>query len=144
VPVLVIAGSRPGFWTPASTGELSAECPPASKRAKVRNRGGWVPAAQRAHPLIRAHSGDDITGPLHPRQRAPCAMCHGPDAKGQGAAPRLAGQLHDYVAKTLLNWSRERCRDRAHAGPSLIMEPIATNLTEPQVAALAAYLNNLE
>ena len=26
----------------------------------------------------------------------PCAMCHGPDAKGEGAAPRLAGQLHDY------------------------------------------------
>ena len=75
---------------------------------------------------------------------SPCAMCHGPDAKGQGAAPRLAGQLHDYVAKTLLNWSRERCRDRAHAGPSLIMEPIATSLTEPQVAALAAYLNHLE
>jgi cytochrome c553 len=74
----------------------------------------------------------------------PCAMCHGPDAKGEGAAPRLAGQLHDYVAKTLLNWSRERCRDRAHSGPSLIMEPIATSLTEPQVAALAAYLNHLE
>jgi cytochrome c553 len=74
----------------------------------------------------------------------PCAMCHGPDGKGQGAAPRLAGQLHDYVAKTLFNWSTERCRDRANAGPSLIMEPIATSLTEPQVAALAAYLNHLE
>jgi cytochrome c553 len=74
----------------------------------------------------------------------PCAMCHGPEAKGQGEAPRLAGQLHDYVSKTLLNWSRERSRDRAHAGPSLVMEPIAASLTEPQVAALAAYLNHLE
>jgi cytochrome c553 len=73
-----------------------------------------------------------------------CAMCHGPDAKGQGAAPRLAGQLHDYIAKTLQNWSNERCRDRARAGPSLIMEPIANSLTEMQAAALSAYLNHLE
>ena len=74
----------------------------------------------------------------------PCAMCHGPEAKGQGTGPRLAGQLHDYVAKTLLNWSKERCQDRAKAGPSLIMEPIANSLTQPQIAALAAYLNHLE
>jgi cytochrome c553 len=74
----------------------------------------------------------------------PCAMCHGPEAKGQGTSPRLAGQLHDYVAKTLLNWSKERCQDRAKAGPSLIMEPIANSLTPPQIAALAAYLNHLE
>ena len=74
----------------------------------------------------------------------PCAMCHGPEAKGQGTGPRLAGQLHDYVAKTLLNWSKERCQDRAKAGLSLIMEPIANSLTQPQIAALAAYLNHLE
>ena len=73
-----------------------------------------------------------------------CAMCHGPEAKGQGTGPRLAGQLHDYVAKTLLNWSKERCQDRAKAGPSLIMEPIANSLTQPQITALAAYLNHLE
>jgi cytochrome c553 len=74
----------------------------------------------------------------------PCAMCHGPDARGQGTVPRLAGQLHDYLAKTLQNWSKERCRDRARAGPALVMEPIAKSLTELQVTALAAYINQLE
>jgi len=74
----------------------------------------------------------------------PCAMCHGPDAKGQSAAPRLAGQLRDYTAKTLMHWTRERCRDRANAGLSMIMEPIASGLTEPQVDAIAAYLNQLD
>jgi cytochrome c553 len=74
----------------------------------------------------------------------PCSMCHGPEAKGQGASPRLAGQLHDYISKTLLNWSKERCQNRANAGPSLIMEPIAKTLTDPQAAAIAAYLNQLE
>ena len=74
----------------------------------------------------------------------PCAMCHGPDAKGEGTAPRLAGQLHDYVARTLLNWTKERCRDRANAGLSVVMEPIANSLTEAQIAAIAAYLDHLE
>src|SRR5215467_15651739 len=74
----------------------------------------------------------------------PCAMCHGPDAKGEGTAPRLAGQLHDYVAKTLLNWTKERCRDRANAGLSVVMEPIVNSLNEAQIAAIAAYLDHLE
>jgi hypothetical protein len=43
------------------------------------------------------------------------------------------------LQKHLLNWSKERCQDRAKAGPALIMEPIANSLTQPQIAALAAY-----
>ena len=74
----------------------------------------------------------------------PCAMCHGPGAKGEGAAPRLAGQLHDYVAKTLLNWTKERCRDRANAGLSVVLESVANSLNEAQIAAIAAYLDHLE
>src|ERR1700688_2484998 len=35
----------------------------------------------------------------------PCSSCHGPEAKGQAAVPRLAGQLHDYTSKKLVNWS---------------------------------------
>ena len=74
----------------------------------------------------------------------PCASCHGPEAKGDGAFPRLAGQLHDYIFKKLVNWSRERGQDPAKPDTSAIMEPIAHGLTEPQIAAVAAYLNYLE
>ena len=73
-----------------------------------------------------------------------CASCHGPEAKGQGAFPRLAGQLHDYTMKKLMNWSKERGQDRARPDASAIMEPIAHGLTEPQIAAGAAYLSYLE
>jgi cytochrome c553 len=73
-----------------------------------------------------------------------CASCHGPDAKGRGAFPRLAGQLHDYVAKKLANWSKERGQDPAKPDVSAIMEPIAHGLTQQQVAAIAAYLSSLE
>jgi cytochrome c553 len=74
----------------------------------------------------------------------PCAGCHGPQAKGDGAFPRLAGQLHDYISKKLVNWSKERGQDPAHPDTSAIMEPIAHGLTEPQIKAVAAYLSNLE
>src|ERR1700722_16476799 len=74
----------------------------------------------------------------------PCATCHGPEAKGADAFPRLAGQLNDYVAKKLLNWSKERGQDPAKPDNSAIMQPIAHNLTQSQVEAVAAYLSYLE
>jgi cytochrome c553 len=74
----------------------------------------------------------------------PCAGCHGPEAKGDGAFPRLAGQLHDYILRKLVNWSKERGQDPAHPDTSAIMEPIAHGLTEPQIRAVAAYVSNLE
>jgi cytochrome c553 len=74
----------------------------------------------------------------------PCASCHGPEAKGVEAFPRLAGQLHDYVLRKLMGWSKERGQDPAKPDTSAIMEPIAHNLTETQVKAVAAYISYLE
>jgi cytochrome c553 len=73
----------------------------------------------------------------------PCGSCHGQEAKGADAFPRLAGQLNDYVAKKLLNWSKERGQDPAKPDNSAIMQPIAHNLTEAQVKAVAAYVRYL-
>ena len=72
-----------------------------------------------------------------------CASCHGPEAKGDGAFPRLAGQLHDYTFRKLANWSKERGQDPANPDTSAIMEPIAHGLSESQIAAVAAYLSYL-
>ena len=74
----------------------------------------------------------------------PCASCHGPEAKGEGVFPRLAGQLHDYIMRKLVSWDKERGRDPKNPDTSAIMEPIAQSLTEQQIAAVAAYLSNLE
>ena len=74
----------------------------------------------------------------------PCATCHGPEAKGTDAFPRLAGQLHDYVYRKLTNWEKERGQDKAKPDTSAIMQPIAHNLTEAQIKAVAGYLSYLE
>jgi cytochrome c553 len=74
----------------------------------------------------------------------PCASCHGPEAKGDGEFPRLAGQLHDYIFNKLVNWGEERGQDLKHPDTSAIMQPIAHNLTKTQIESVAAYLNYLE
>jgi cytochrome c553 len=74
----------------------------------------------------------------------PCASCHGPEAKGDGQFPRLAGQLSDYVVNKLTNWTKERGQNPAKPDASAIMQPIAHSLTEQQIKAVAAYLNDQE
>jgi cytochrome c553 len=74
----------------------------------------------------------------------PCASCHGPEAKGDGQFPRLAGQLNDYIIKQLMNWSKERGQDHEKQDTSAIMAPIAHSLTQPQIEAVAAYLSYLQ
>lgn len=73
-----------------------------------------------------------------------CSSCHGPQAKGNGPFPRLAGQLHDYISNKLVNWTKERGQDPKNPDTSAIMEPIAHNLTKSQIAAVAAYLSYLQ
>ena len=72
---------------------------------------------------------------------AACAACHGPDAKGSGEIPRLAGQLHDYIFNKLTNWSKERGLTPTKPDTAAIMSPVAHSLTKSQVEAVAAYLN---
>jgi cytochrome c553 len=73
-----------------------------------------------------------------------CAACHGPDAKGQEAIPRLAGQLYAYTVKELTNWSRDRGQGPAKDDTSAVMTPIAHALSPAQVNAIAAYLSYLK
>jgi cytochrome c553 len=74
----------------------------------------------------------------------PCASCHGPQAKGNGPFPRLAGQLYDYVTAKLTNWEKERGQNPAQPDTSAVMQPIAHSLTQPQIKAVAAYVSSLE
>jgi cytochrome c553 len=74
----------------------------------------------------------------------PCASCHGPDAKGADAFPRLAGQLHDYIFRKLTGWDKERGQKKDQPDNSAIMQPIAHDLSEAQIRAVAAYVSQLD
>jgi len=65
-----------------------------------------------------------------------CQMCHGPDAKGQGPIPRLAGQHADYVIVQLRAIQTGiRAVDQ--------MQALIANLDEADFAAVAAYVQTL-
>ena len=96
-------------------------------------------------PRERVATGKTIYEEGLPEANVPaCSACHGPEAKGQDEIPRLAGQLFPYTVKELTNWSKERGQGGTRNDTSAIMAPTAHNLTQSQIAAIAAYLSNLK
>jgi cytochrome c553 len=75
---------------------------------------------------------------------AACFACHGLEARGQDEIPRLAGQLYPYIVKTLTSWDKERGQGAGKSDTSAIMAPTAHNLTQSQIAAVAAYVSHLK
>lgn len=65
-----------------------------------------------------------------------CQACHGEDASGNGAVPRLAGQHANYLVSQLVAF-RGLLRDNP------IMHQNTLKLEDEQAAALAAYLSSL-
>lgn len=63
----------------------------------------------------------------------PCASCHGADARGKDAIPRLAGQHPEYLVKQLVAFkSMQR-------GNAPVMHVVTDKMTLEQMRAIAAY-----
>ena len=70
---------------------------------------------------------------------APCAICHGPDLRGVGPIPRIAGRSPSYIVRQLYDF-----RHGTRAGPwSPLMAPNVVKLTTEDMVALAAYAASL-
>jgi cytochrome c553 len=68
-----------------------------------------------------------------------CAACHGPDLKGVGNVPRLAGVHPIYIARQLYRF-RDGTRNGAEAD---LMKPASQRLTDEDILNLSAYLGSL-
>ena len=66
-----------------------------------------------------------------------CTSCHLEEFQGDSSIPRLAGQSHDYLAKTMTDF---RTRARAN-NPG--MSDLMNTVTPGQLTAMAAYLAGL-
>jgi cytochrome c553 len=68
-----------------------------------------------------------------------CATCHGPDLKGVGPIPGIAGRSPSNVVRQLYDF-----KQGARAGmSSAMMKPTVEKLTEEDMVSLAAYLASL-
>jgi cytochrome c553 len=118
---------------------------PATRSALARHFSALNPKPLGGAPKGLVAMGKKIYEDGIPETNVPaCMACHGGEAKGQGAIPRLAGQLNDYTIGKLQNWNLERGRDPARPDISAIMLPTSHNLTKAQVAAVAAYVGSLQ
>jgi cytochrome c553 len=107
-------------------------------------------AAQNPPPLVVAgaapspqlvRDGQQIATAGVPARRLPaCVTCHGADLAGrEPGIPGLLGLRADYVSAQLGAW---RYGVRTALAPDC-MQVIASSLTEPEVAAVSAYLSSL-
>lgn len=112
---------------------------PAMVKALATKFHNFNPPPVGGAPTAHVAAGEKIFKQGIPGANVPaCMSCHGPDAKGNGVIPRLAGQLYPYVVAQLTNWGHERTEKN-----SQIMAPIAHQLTKPQIEAVAAYVSGL-
>ena len=112
--------------------------------ADFRALGAWFAAKPgQAHPVADpelARMGELIYARGNPYSGvAACAACHGPQAHGTDALPRLAGQHAQYTENQLKAFGkRERTNDNA------VMHVVASRLTELEIKAVASFLSGLQ
>jgi len=109
--------------------------------ATVRALGDYY-ASQSATPGRPGDASIMARGQIIFEQGAPdsgvpaCASCHGAQAQGNGAFPRLAGQHQQYVLRQI-----EHFKSGAR-GNAPIMSAVAHQLSTEQAQAVAAYLQS--
>jgi cytochrome c553 len=68
-----------------------------------------------------------------------CGICHGPDLRGLGPIPGIAGRSPSYIIRQLYDF---RAGARAGAG-SALMKPVVEKLAMDDMISLAAYVASL-
>ena len=70
----------------------------------------------------------------------PCAVCHGPDLKGLGPVPNLAGRSPSYLARQMYDMKLGTRRGAMVA----LMMPVLASLTDGDIVDLMAYISSRE
>ncbi|MSR35517.1 MAG: c-type cytochrome [Gemmatimonadetes bacterium] len=136
VPKLKIVG---GMFMPAegteAIGNRVVEVPEFPERTELRDPIAgfiaYVPPGTLAKGEAIANGGAG---------RAACAACHGPDLRGLGPVPPIAGRTVSYLTRQLYDF---KSGARAGAWAALMM-PIVHGLSEADMMAVAAYAASMK
>jgi cytochrome c553 len=97
---------------------------------------GQPPAPGRSGDPSLVARGKELFDKGLPERGIPaCAACHGANAEGMADFPRLAGQHAKYVVKQI-----DYIQSLVRAAP--VMHGIVKDITAPEIAALAAYVQS--
>jgi cytochrome c553 len=96
------------------------------------------PHAKAADPKLVSAGKTIYEGGIPAAKVQACIACHGKDAAGNGAFPRLAGQHAEYLVKQLVLFKGSL----REGGNAVIMHNISTGMTFDQMQAVAAFLSS--
>jgi cytochrome c553 len=139
VPKTHVAGWMLVADTPAASepiGHRIIEIPEDLERTELRDdRSGFVayvpPGSLKKGKWLAA--GAD-------KKMARCSKCHGPELRGMGDVPPVAGRSPSYIFRQLYDM-----KSGARSGPSsLQMQPLVKNLSVDDMIAIAAYASSLK
>lgn len=91
-------------------------------------------------PVGSAAKGETLVTSGGAGKTVQCGICHGPDLKGLGPIPGIAGRSPSYIVRQLYDF-----KHGTRAGPwSALMARVVANLDEEDFVSLAAYLASQE
>ena len=97
------------------------------------------PKGKAANPKLAAAGKAIFEGGIPASKVQACVACHGKEAAGNGAFPRLAGQHSEYLVKQLVLFKSSQ----REGGNAEIMHNITGGMSFDQMQAVAAYLGSL-
>ncbi|HYM75255.1 MAG TPA: hypothetical protein VE377_04685 [Candidatus Dormibacteraeota bacterium] len=118
-------------------GQRIIEMPEDLERTELRDDTSgfvaYVPEGSLKKGKLLVSSGGD-------RKIPPCAKCHGPELRGSGNVPPIAGRSPSYIVRQMYD-----IQSGARSGAlSLQMRPTVVKLTMDDMIAVAAYLSSLK
>jgi len=113
------------------------ETPEDAAETRLRNpQSGFIAYA----PVGSIKRGEALANSGSSGRTTACAVCHGPELKGLGPVPNLAGRSPSYLARQMYDM---KLGTRKGAMSALMM-PVLANLTDADIVDLVAYLASLE
>jgi cytochrome c553 len=113
------------------------ETPEDAAQARMRNpKSGFIAYA----PVGSIKRGEALATSGGGGKTIACATCHGPELKGVGPIPNLAGRSPSYLARQMYD-IKIGTRNGAMAA---LMKPIVEKLTDSDVVDLIAYVSSLK
>ena len=94
-----------------------------------------VGSIQKGEELVTTGGQKIVNGKIVAGKTIRCAICHGPELKGLGAVPRLAGRSPSYIVRQLYNMQS----GTRHGPWDELMMGVVANLGEEDLVSIAAY-----
>ena len=138
IPHMRLTGNifyRTDDGTTEPIGKRVIETPENTVETQLRNpRSGFLAYV----PTGSLKRGEELVTTGANGRTLPCGVCHGPDLKGVGPLPGIAGRSPSYLARQLFDIQQ----GTRHGALAALMKPVVANLTEDDMIAIVAYVSS--